>query len=142
MPRRKLHEPRQKLRAQASFAARLKTLLARLYITGVTLALAAYGSVEMYGVLSTTTVTALQWIFLVLFSINFTWISFAFAQATLGLAQSLLPRLVAIPEHRGDIPFQTAILLPVYNEAPHSIAAAILALLASPEVLERLQDMA
>lgn len=128
MPRRQLHEPRQTLRARQSFAARLKTLFARLYILAMTMALAVYGSLEMYGVLSTTTVTVLQWIFLVLFSINFTWISFAFAQATLGLVLSLLPRLVAIPEHSGEIPFRTAILLPVYNEAPHSIAAAILAM--------------
>ncbi|TCO76803.1 glucans biosynthesis glucosyltransferase MdoH [Chromatocurvus halotolerans] len=128
MPRRQLHEPRRTLRARASLAARLKTLFARLYILAMTLALAVYGSIEMYGVLSTTTVTVLQWIFLVLFSINFTWISFAFAQATLGLALSLLPRLVAIPGHSGDIPFKTAILLPVYNESPRSIAAAILAM--------------
>ncbi|QIB66716.1 glucans biosynthesis glucosyltransferase MdoH [Kineobactrum salinum] len=128
MPRRQLHEPRHKLRTRFSLTAGLKTLLARLYVGGLTLAMAAYGSIEMHGVLSTTTITMLQWVFLVLFSINFTWISFAFAQATLGFIQSLLPRLLRIPEHSGEIPFQTAILLPVYNESPHSIAAAITAM--------------
>ncbi|MDO8861633.1 glucans biosynthesis glucosyltransferase MdoH [Haliea sp. E1-2-M8] len=125
MPRRALHERRQPLRARVSLGASLKTLLARLYVSGVTLALAAYGSLEMYGVLSTTSITALQWVFLVLFGVNFTWISLAFAQATLGFVLSLSPRLLKIPEHSGGIPFQTAILLPVYNESPQSIAAAI-----------------
>lgn len=128
MPRRSLHEPRQPLRARASWGARLTILLARAYVGGATLALASYGTMEMYGVLSTIAITPLQWVFLVLFSINFTWISFAFAQATLGFARSLLPRLIKVPEHRGEIPFKTAILLPVYNESPQRIAAAIVAM--------------
>lgn len=128
MPRQALHEQRQRFRARASLGASLQTLLARLYVSGATLALAAYGSLEMYGVLSTTSITLLQWVFLVLFSINFTWISFAFAQASLGFFHSLLPRLLKVPEHSGEIPFQTAILLPVYNESPQNIAAAITAM--------------
>jgi membrane glycosyltransferase len=125
MPRRSRHEPRQPLRAHASWGARLATFLARAYVLGVTLALAGYGAREMYGVLSTTSITALQWAFLLLFSINFTWISFAFAQATLGFARNLLPRLWRAPEYQGELPFRTAILLPVYNESPQRIAAAI-----------------
>ena len=128
MPRRSLHEPRHPLRAKGSWGARLRTALARAYVLGATLALAGYGTREMYGVLSTIAITPLQWVFLVLFSINFTWISFAFAQATLGLARSLLPRLTRIPEHEGELPFRTAILLPVYNENPRRIAAAIIAM--------------
>ncbi len=128
MPRRSLHEKGQALRARSLWAARLRTLLARAYILAATLALAIYGTREMYGVLSTASVTLLQWVFLVLFSINFTWISFAFAQATLGFARALVPRLVKIPEHTGEIPFKTAILLPVYNESPQRIAAAIAAM--------------
>lgn len=128
MPRRSLHEPRQAMRARVSWGARLRTVLARAYVGGATLALAGYGTMEMYGVLSTISITPLQWVFLVLFSVNFTWISFAFAQATLGFARSLLPRLSKIPEHSGEIPFKTAILLPVYNESPQRIAAAILAM--------------
>jgi len=98
------------------------------YVGGATLSLAAYGTMEMHGVLSTISITPLQWVFLVLFSINFTWIAFAFAQATLGFARSLLPPLLKTPEHAGEIPFKTAILLPVYNESPQRIAAAIVAM--------------
>lgn len=128
MPRRALHEPRQPLRARGSGWSRLKTLLARAYILGATAALAAYGTIEMYRVLSTGTVTALQWVFLVLFSINFTWISFALVQATLGFAQRLLPLRPRVPEHEGELPFRTALLLPAYNESPQRIAAAIAAM--------------
>jgi len=128
MPRQSLHEPRQPLHARPSWGARLRTLLARVYVGGATLSLAAYGTMEMHGVLSTISITPLQWVFLVLFSINFTWIAFAFAQATLGFARSLLPPLLKTPEHAGEIPFKTAILLPVYNESPQRIAAAIVAM--------------
>jgi len=128
MPRQSLHEARQALRARVSWGARLRTLLARVYILAATLALAGYGTIEMHGVLSTTSITPLQWLFLVLFSINFTWISLAFAQATLGFARMLLPTLVRVPEHDGELPFRTAILLPVYNESPQRIAAAIVAM--------------
>lgn len=125
MPRRQLHEARRKLRARASFAVRLKTLFARLYILAMTLALAVYGSVEMYGVLSTTTVTVLQWIFLVLFSINFTWISFAFAQATLGLVRGRPPFGGAVLSH--DF-IEAALLLVVVG-----LTIAIQASLVRPE---------
>ncbi|NGP54509.1 glucans biosynthesis glucosyltransferase MdoH [Thioalkalivibrio sp. XN8] len=135
MPRRSLHEPRQPLRARVSWGARLRIILARVYVLGSTLALAGYGTREMYGVLSTISITPLQWVFLGLFSINFTWISFAFALATLGFVRSLLPRLWRVPEHQGELPFRTAILLPVYNESPQRIAAAIIAMRA--ELAER-----
>ena len=128
MPRRALHERRQPLRACPTWGARIVTVLARIYIAAATLALAGYGTREMHGVLSTTSITPLQWVFLVLFSINFLWISFAFAQATLGFARSLLPRLRRIPEQQGELPFKTAILLPVYNESPQRIAAAVAAM--------------
>ncbi|MBK6739484.1 MAG: glucans biosynthesis glucosyltransferase MdoH [Haliea sp.] len=128
MPRRDLHEPRQKSRAGITLAGRLKILLARLYVGGATLAMAAYGSIEMYGVLSPSSITLPQRLFLVLFSINFTWISFAFIQAIPGFFRSVLPRLAKIPEYSGEIPTRTAILLPVYNEQPQGIAAAIIAM--------------
>lgn len=128
MPRRALHEPRQKSRAAITLAGKLRILLARLYVGGATLAMAAYGGIEMYGVLSPSSITLPQRIFLVLFSINFTWISFAFIQAIPGFFRSVLPRFSKIPEYSGGIPTRTAILLPVHNEHPQGIAAAIIAM--------------
>ncbi len=94
-----------------------------LSVTGI---LSVYGITEMHGVLTTDTVTALQWVFLVLFSINFTWIAFSFSQALLGFLVLLKPRL--IKQREMEPPFKTAILLPVYNEDPVRVRAAIAAM--------------
>ena len=125
MPRRRVHEPRQRLRGGPGGWEMLQITLARLFVTGLALALSIYGVREMYGVLSTATITALQWGFLVLFALNFTWIAFAFAQAALGFLDGLRPRVRGRAEQVGELPFCTAVLVPVYNEEPLRIAAAI-----------------
>ncbi len=125
MPRHRVNEKGFTLkRHQRQFLFPLSTLLARFFILVSTLALSAYGISEMYSVLSTTTVTLLQWLFLSLFSINFIWISFAFSQAFLGFLLTLKPRLLRVPE-AADAPFRTAILVPIYKEEPARIAAAV-----------------
>lgn len=95
--------------SQQTFFYLMATLLARLFVFVVTVGLSVYGISEMYGVLTTNTVTSLQLLFLVLFSINFIWIAFAFAQALLGFLLHLKPRLIKPGEV--DAPFKTAILL-------------------------------
>ncbi|MCX4188515.1 glucans biosynthesis glucosyltransferase MdoH [Methylophaga sp. OBS4] len=126
MPRHSVNEAGHTLRQhKRSRLYPLATLLSRLFIVAVTISLSYYGLREMYGVLSTNSVASLQWLFLALFSINFIWISFAFSQAFLGFLLSLTPRLMRIPEQKGDAPFRTAILLPVYKEEPARIAAAV-----------------
>ncbi len=125
MPRRRVHESRRALHGRPGAWMLLRTGFARTWVLLVTVALSAYGIREMHSVLLPTSITALQWLFLVLFAINFTWISFAFAQAALGFLGGLLPRLVAPPEQQGELPFRTAVLLPTYNEEPQRIAAAL-----------------
>jgi membrane glycosyltransferase len=104
----------------------LRTLFSRLVVFSVTIAISTYGISEMYGVLSPQSVTCLQWLFLVLFSINFIWITFAFAQALIGFVFCLTPQLIRQPE--SEVSFKTAILLPVYNEEPLRTRAALKAL--------------
>ena len=104
----------------------IRTLFARLFVFAVTAALSRYGIAEMYGVLSKSSVTYLQWLFLVLFSINFIWMAFSFAQALLGFLVCLKPRLFRPRE--ADVSFKTAVLLPVYNEDPVRVKAAIKAM--------------
>ena len=122
MPRHGVNEQRKdsKKQQQRFF---ITTILSRLFVLLSTVGLSAYGAKEMYEVLSTNHITWLQWLFLGLFCINFTWISFAFSQATLGLLFKLSPfrkkRLEAEPDG------VTAILLPVYNEDPIRIRASI-----------------
>ncbi|ETI58783.1 glucans biosynthesis glucosyltransferase MdoH [Marinomonas profundimaris] len=102
------------------------TWLARVFVLVCTGGLSWYGATEMYSVLSTNAIAGLQWLFLVLFCINFTWISFAFSQATLGLLYQLWPFSGRRKER--DVEGVTAILLPVYNEDPARIRANIQAM--------------
>ena len=125
MPRRAVGEARLPLREQPGAWMLLRTTLARIFVLGLTAAVSFYGIREMHGVLSTSTITSLQWGFLVLFAINFCWIAFAFAQATLGFIGGLVPMLRRPPTHDGELPFRTAILMPVYNENPTRVAAAL-----------------
>ncbi|WP_067211741.1 glucans biosynthesis glucosyltransferase MdoH [Marinomonas aquimarina] len=122
MPRHAVNEARQSSKKQHQRFL-LSTLFSRLFVLLGTLGLSAYGAKEMYEVLSTNHITWLQWLFLTLFCINFTWISFAFTQATLGLLFKLSPfkRKRKESEPTGV----TAILLPVYNEDPARIRASI-----------------
>ncbi|MFT7053022.1 MAG: membrane glycosyltransferase [Psychromonas sp.] len=109
--------------SQQSIFYIIRTLLARLFVFAVTVGLSFYGITEMYYVLTTNTITSLQLVFLVLFSINFIWMAFAFSQALLGFLLHLKPRLIKPCEI--DAPFKTAILLPIYNEDPVRIRATI-----------------
>jgi len=102
---------------------RLRTFVAQLFVFMVTAGLSTYGIREMYLVLNTNNITNLQIVFLVLFSINFLWVAFAFSQALLGFLLHLKPRLVK--ESEIDPSFKTAILLPIYNEDPLRIRATI-----------------
>mgnify|MGYP000748951144 CR=1 FL=1 len=125
MPRHRVNEKGFTLkRHQRQFVFPLTTFLSRLFVLVSTVALSAFGISEMYSVLSTTTVTLLQWLFLSLFSVNFIWISFAFSQALLGFLLLLKPRLLRVPE-AAEAPFRTAILVPIYKEEPARVAAAV-----------------
>ena len=109
--------------SQQTMWFRLRTFVAQLFVFMVTAGLSTYGIREMYLVLNTNNITNLQIVFLVLFSINFLWVAFAFSQALLGFLLHLKPRLVK--ESEIDPSFKTAILLPIYNEDPLRIRATI-----------------
>lgn len=125
MPRHDVYEHGLDMRAgQRKFFYLLRTLISRLFVLATMLALSYYGITEIYAVLSAANyITYLQWLFLILFSINFLWISFAFAQALLGFLLHLKPRLIKQSEQQAN--FTTAILMPVYNEDPVRIKAAL-----------------
>ena len=127
MPRHGVSEQGFRMKnSHQTFFYILRTFFSRLFVLAVTVGLSVYGVTEMYCVLTTNTVTSLQWVFLILFSINFIWIAFAFSQALLGFLSHLKPRLIKPCEI--DVPFKTAILLPIYNEDPVRIRATIAAM--------------
>lgn len=122
MPRHKVQEERQPAK-KLSNQPLISIFLARLFVFCVTAYLSWYGATEMFAVLNTNSIAGMQWAFLVLFCINFTWISFAFSQATLGFFSQINPFRRKIKEAEPET--VTAILLPVYNEDPVRIRASI-----------------
>jgi membrane glycosyltransferase len=101
--------------------------LVRLAVFGGALALTVYGAHEMYGVVSVGGVTALEWCLLILFVINFSWISLALTNAILGVLAILLDR-------RGkpltaDLSGRTAVVMPTYNEDPARVFGSLAAII-------------
>ena len=101
--------------------------LARCFVFGVAGLLTVYGGVEMYRVVSLGGVTTLEWALLVLFLCNFSWIALAFSSGLLGLCWMLFGR-----KARHDLPktlqTPTAIVMPIYNEAPSRVFATLQAI--------------
>ena len=100
------------------------TWLARMVIFGGALALTCYGGWEMYKVVSVGGTTTLEWALLVLFVANFSWIALAFTSSLVGFVWMLLlaPRPPGIP---AALSTRTAIVMPIYNESPERVFAAV-----------------
>jgi membrane glycosyltransferase len=112
-------------RARAPWAARA-------FVFGGAALLTAYGAYEMHQVVSVSRTTVLQWVLLVLFTINFSWIALAFTSGLLGFLVLLTRRnrLPPLPETLGA---RTAVLMPVYNESTARTFAALQAIYESVE---------
>jgi membrane glycosyltransferase len=105
--------------------------LKRLFVFGGGLALTGYGAWEMYNVVSVSRTTSLQYVLLVLFTINFSWIALAFTSAVLGFlglifARSRTARVETL-QHR------TVVVMPIYNESTARTFAALAAIRESVE---------
>ncbi len=99
----------------------------RLLVFGGALALTAYGAREMYGVVGVGEITPLEWALVVLFVINFSWICLAFTSSVLGFGW-----LIARAPRKSDLPTslrgKTAVVMPIYNEAPARVFSALQAM--------------
>ena len=104
------------------------TWLARLFITSVTLSLAAFFAYALHGILQPTGIGLLEGLFIFLASACFVWVGVGTSAALLGF---VLLRLRAEPETPhvppADTPLstRTALLFPIYHENVASIAATI-----------------
>ncbi|MDE2017628.1 MAG: glucans biosynthesis glucosyltransferase MdoH, partial [Hyphomicrobiales bacterium] len=103
-----------------------RALALRLFVVGVTAALTAYGVREMYLTVAVGTVTYLQWALIALFSLNFSWIAFAFGASIVGFFVAL--RRVPPPPRPASLATRTAIAMPIYNEAPARVFGAVAAM--------------
>ena len=101
--------------------------LARLVAFGGDLLLTAYGAREMYGVVSVGQITFLEWAMVVLFVINFSWIALAFTASLYGFFYLLVggPARRPLPK---SLSIKTAVVMPIYNEAPSRVFAALQAI--------------
>ncbi len=106
--------------------------IARLLVFGGAFALTYYGAHEIYAVVSVGTVTTLEWALVAFFLINFSWISLAFSSACVGFLWLLFarPKPPSIPERLNA---RTAIVMPIYNEAPARVFGALQAIYAEVE---------
>jgi membrane glycosyltransferase len=111
---------------QARVAARpgFWCLLARFLVFGGGLALTAYGAYEMYEVVDIGGITTLEWILVGLFVANFSWIALAFASACVGFFWLLFapPKPPPVPAALAE---RTAIIMPIFNEAPERVFGAL-----------------
>ena len=105
-------------------AAAASPVLVRLWVFGGGLALTAYGAWEMHNVINVGSTTALQWVLLVLFVANFIWIALAFTGAVAGFVSLLLRRPAAMTAPQA-LTTRTAVVMPIYNEAPSRVFAAM-----------------
>ena len=102
-------------------------LLARMFVFGGAAALTAYGAWQMYEVISVSGgATWLQYVLLVLFVLNFSWIALAFTAALLGFA-TLLRSGPEAPAPSA-LTARTAVVMPVYNEGSARVFAGLQAM--------------
>jgi membrane glycosyltransferase len=105
--------------------------LKRLFVFGGGLALTAYGAWEMYNVVSVSRTTSLQYVLLVLFTINFSWIALAFTSAVLGFFGLLINK--GFPGRVETLKHRTVVVMPIYNESSARTFAALAAIRESVE---------
>jgi len=104
----------------------------RLFVFGGALLLTIYGAYEMYRVIDVGAITPLKWALLVLFVANFSWIALAFTSGLLGFFW-LLYKAPGPPDMPVALKARTAVVMPIYNEAPSRVFAAVQAMIEDVE---------
>ena len=121
------HFTRAERRAWAAPALARTPWAARLFVFGGALLMTLYATWQMYRVVEVGTVTLLEWVLVVLFVANFSWIAVAFTSGVLGFFWLIFkaPSLGPLPR---ELKLRTAIVMPIYNEAPARVFAAVQAI--------------
>ena len=119
------YDSRQRRRPAAPHNA-FAPWLARLVAFGGGAALTAFGAHEMYKVIDVGGVTTLKWALLGLFVLNFSWIALSFSSSIVGMISLL--RRPPPPAAPTRLAAKTAVVMPIYNEAPSRVFAALQAI--------------
>src|SRR5262249_21351632 len=102
----------------------------RTIVFAATLALTAAAGYEMYQVLNVGRMTVLQVALLIVFTVNFVWIALPFVNGLIGflvlwgsrgISGITLPSL----QQGAALTTRTALLMPIYNEAPQRVFARL-----------------
>lgn len=97
----------------------------RWLVLGSSLLLSVWGINEMHAVLGANNMTFIQYVFLVLFALTFSWITISFSASIVGFFLVFSQRR-AIPKRlMNALVGRTAVLMPTYNEDPDRIYASI-----------------
>jgi membrane glycosyltransferase len=99
--------------------------LARFVAFGGMLLLTGFGAYQMYRVVDAGGVTMLEWVFLILFVINFSWIALAFSSSLVGLAYILRHGLEREPVLPETLAAKNVVVMPIYNESPARVFATL-----------------
>jgi membrane glycosyltransferase len=119
---------------------RLAARRRRTVVFTATLALTAGASYEMYQVLNVSRMTGLQVALLVVFTINFAWIALPCLNGLVGFLARWRGRGVSgitlpSPHQTPPLTTRTALLMPIYNEAPQRVFAGLQAMYESLDAL-------
>src|ERR1700677_1592180 len=101
-------------------------IFTRLAVFGGAVALTAYGAYEMFKVVSIGPVTPLEGVIAALFVITFSWITLSFTSSVVGFVWLLAHRRP--PEPPPTLRERTAVVMPIYNEAPSRVFGAMQAI--------------
>ena len=97
----------------------------RWLVLGSALLLSVWGINEMRSVLTIEQATFVQYLFLLLFGLTFSWITVAFSGSIVGFFLVLAHRRTVPERLSTKLMSRTAVLMPTYNEAPDQIFASI-----------------
>src|SRR5271155_4274782 len=100
-------------------------VLTRLLIFGGALALTAYGADQMFKVVAVGTITPLEWAMVVLFVVTFSWVTLSLTSGIVGFVWLLAHRDRREPPRLHE---RTAVVMPIYNEAPSRVFGAMQAI--------------
>src|SRR5438874_1533538 len=119
----------------------------RTIVFAATLALTAAAGYEMYQVLNVGRMTVLQVALLVVFTVNFVWIALPFVNGLIGFLALWGGRGVSgitLPSLQQGAPLttRTALLMPIYNEAPQRVFARLQTIYESLDALGVLDHFA
>lgn len=97
----------------------------KIMVFGLSIILSGWATNEMYNVLNVSGLTSLEWVLLVIFALNISWISFAFVTASIGFLAVSATSDAAQHITRSPLRGSTVIVFPIYNEKVEDVFATV-----------------